>query len=281
MALEEDFFQTTDGEKLFYRFQPAPSNQNPILIVHGHGEHSGRYLKFFTHLKDLQVPLATFDLRGSGRSSGPRVYVSRFEDYLNDLSDFIRFLKIRHGVGPPIRLVGHSLGGLIATAWAHQNREEISKLILSSPLFGIPMGRILKALVNLLNRFTPRLVIRNPVKPLFLTHDPEEVERYKKDPLIQRQISVRLVHEMLRYISILSEESLSFPFPVYILMAQQDFIVNPDATRKFSLRVQAPDKELESFPGFFHEIVNEKGQEKAFERLRYYLVRSQRDGPTL
>lgn len=270
MAIDEDFFETTSGEKLFYRFESRSANPRPLLIVHGHGEHSGRYLKFFSQLKNLDVPLATFDLRGCGRSSGPRVYVSRFEDYLNDLSDFIRFLKIRYGVEPPIRLVGHSLGGLIATAWAHQNPSQVSKLILSSPLFGIPMGGTLKFLVEVLNRFVPRLVIRNPVKPIFLTHDPEELERYKKDSLIQRRITVRLVHEMLRYTSLFREGNFTFPFPVYILMAQQDFIVDPNATREFFLRIQAPQKELESFPGFFHEIFNELGQEKVFERLRYY-----------
>ena len=85
---------------------------------------------------------------------------------------------------------------------------------------------------------------------------------------------MRLVHEMLKYTALFEVGEVSFPFPVYILMAGEDYVVRPEATRQFFLRLRAPKKELETFPEFFHEIFNEKGQEKAFERLRYYLGRS-------
>lgn len=274
MAIEEGFSWAKDGERLFYRFQPGLREKNPILLLHGHGEHSGRYLKFFSRLEGLQCPIAAFDLRGSGRSSGTPVYVRRFEDYLEDVSSFVDFLKLRYSIDPPFQLVGHSLGGLIATAWAREQTTKVSKLILSSPLFDIPLPRPLRVFVNFFNRFLPGLVIKNPVHPPFLTHDPEEIKRYRTDPLIQRKITLGLVHEMLRYAALFKEEEVSLPFPVYILMAEEDFVVSPEATRRFFLRLRAPVKELESLPGFFHEIFNETGQERAFERLRYYLGRS-------
>lgn len=273
MSIEEGLLWAEDGERLFYRFQAASEEKTPLLLLHGHGEHSGRYLKFFTRLQDLNCPIATFDLRGCGQSSGTPVYVSRFEDYLTDISSFARFLGTRYKINPPFLLFGHSLGGLIATAWARENSTSVSKLVLSSPLFGIPKERALKGLVKVLNRLVPALVVKNPVKPPFLTHDLEEVEKYRKDPLIQRRITIRLVHEMLRYTSLFREEDVSLPFPVYILMAEQEFVVDPESTRDFFLRLRASDKELEAFPGYFHEIFNEQGQEKVFERLRYYLGR--------
>lgn len=273
MAIEEGFFETPDQERLFYRFQPGTTGRNLIVILHGHGEHSGRYLKFFNRLENLGCPLAVFDLRGNGRSSGPRAHVERFEDYLTDLSGLVHFLKSRYAIDDSLTLLGHSLGGLIATAWARQNPHEVSKLILSSPLFGLRQSKLLQGLVNLLNPFIPHFVVQNPVSPPFLTHDRSEVERYRTDPLIQRKITIRLVHEMLRYASIFAQGEVAFPFPVYILMAEEDLVVAPDATRRFFLRVRAPEKELESFAGFYHEIFNEIGQEKVFDQLRHYLGR--------
>ena len=273
MTIEEGVFRAEDGIKLFYRFQAGSRDREPILLVHGHGEHSGRYLKFFTRLQDLDHSIATFDLRGCGRSEGIPVYVSQFEDYLSDLSTFVRFLIRKFQIRTSLYLFGHSLGGLIAATWALERSDTVSKLILSSPLFGIPLARPLKMLVNFLDRVSPRFVIRNPIRPIFLTHDPEEIEKYQKDPLIRRRITIRLVHEMLNYVTFFQEKEILFRCPVFVLMAEQDFIVDPKAARQVFQRLQAPVKELVSFPGFFHEIFNERGQEKVFERLRYYLGR--------
>ncbi len=273
MPIEEGFFETWDGKRLFYRFQAGDPDKNLILLVHGHGEHSGRYEKFFKQLGDLSSPIGIADLRGCGESAGPAVYVSHFEDYLKDLSSFRAFLKTRYKLRKGVRLFGHSLGGLIATSWALQNKENVSKLILSSPLFGMHRARSVKFLVTLLHPLVPRFVIQNPVDVPLLTHDPEEVEKYRRDPLIRRRITVRLVHEMLRYIELVSKGDLEFPFPVYVLMSDEDAIVDSEGTFRFFERLRAPEKKLETFPGFYHEIFNEKGQEQAFERLRFYLTK--------
>ncbi len=272
MTIEEGFFRTRDGEQIFYRFQRGQEQKNPILILHGHGEHSGRYIKFFTELQDLHRSIAIFDLRGCGRSGGPPVYVSSFQDYLNDVSALVDFLKSNYQITAPFHLIGHSLGGLIATAWADENKPLVSKLILSSPLFGIPMAGSLKVLVNVLNRLIPRFVVRNPVRPFYLTHDPEEERKYLQDPLIRRRITIRLTHEMLKCSAHFQETNVDFPFPVYILMAGEEYVVDPEATKKVFSRIKSPAKKIEIFPGYLHEIFNERGQDKVFDRLRHYLT---------
>ena len=271
MSIEEGYFESRDGKRLFYRFQRGTGPEKPVFILHGHGEHSGRYLKFFSRLAGHEYPVAAFDLRGCGRSDGPPVYVSSFQDYLNDLTDYRRFLEAKGWVRGPLQLLGHSLGGLIAVFWARQNPAEVSKLVLSSPLFGLPLSGFLRALTHALNAVMPHYVIYNPVKPPFLTHDPEEVRKYKTDPLIRRRITVRLAHEMLKCISLLRQEALTFPFPVYVLMAGDDYVVDPEATKRLFHRLQAPRKELKVFEGLYHEIFNEKEQDKVFEIFRAYL----------
>lgn len=273
MSIEEGLISTPDGEQLFYRFQSGDSKKNLLLLIHGHGEHSGRYLKFFTRLQDLGHPIAAFDLRGCGRSSGRRVYVNRFEDYAGDVSTVLDFLTQQGRVVGPVILLGHSLGGLIALVWARTHGGKISKLLLSSPLLGVPLEEIKLRLSLFLNRLAPRLVLQNPVRPLYLTHDPVEIQKYQKDPLIQRKITARLAYEMIFQARSLRSEAYVAPFPVYLLMAGEDRIVNPDDTRRFFLRLQSPAKQLEEFSGFYHEIFNERGQDRVFERLRHYLTR--------
>ncbi len=271
MGVCEGLLWLEDGERLFYRFQPGSLSKKPLLLIHGHGEHSGRYLKFFERLQDLDIPIASFDLRGCGRSSGPPAHVNRFEDYLSDVSGLVRFLEKKFGIKLPLQLFGHSLGGLIAFAWARENSIQVSKLILSSPLMGLPQEGIIRFLVSFLNPLFPHWVIHNPVKPPYLTHDAEEIRRYREDKLICRKITVRLVSEMVRYISLFQKGAVPVPFPVYILMAEKDLVVSPKATTDFYSRILAPAKELEVFPGYYHEIFNETGQDKVFERLHKYL----------
>ena len=271
--VQEGLFWAKDGERLFYRFRAGAIDRSPILLLHGHGDHSGRFLKFFEQLRSLDSPVGIFDLRGCGLSSGTPVYVSSFDDYCDDVSCFLEFLRKHNHVTGRIRLFGHSLGGLIAAEWARRNEKEIEKLILSSPLMGTRLGPLTKVIITVLNRLFPRLIVNNPVYPPYLTHDRQEVEKYRTDPLIQRKITPRLAYEMLRYTTFFQKTETAFSFPVYILMAELDYVVDPKATRKFFERLRAPVKELEIFRGFFHDTFNELEQDKFFERLRYYLGR--------
>ena len=271
MSIEEGFFSAVDGVRLFYRFRPGPLKKNSLILLHGHGEHSGRYVKFFYHLEDLKIPIGAFDLRGSGQSGGEKASVRQFEDYLGDVTSFIHFLIARFEIETPIRVFGHSLGGLIALSWARENAKLVSKLILSSPLLGLPREKVVGTLAIQLNRFIPNFIVKNPVHPPFLTHDPEEVEKYRKDTLIQRKITIRLVTEMLRYASSFRAAQMTFSFPVYILMSEKDFIVDPRMTQDFFGRLVAPDKKLKIFLGFYHEIFNEVDQKSVFEELRTLL----------
>ncbi len=272
MAIQEGLLWAKDDERLYYRFAAGSSQEkNPLILLHGHGEHSGRYLKFFSRLEDLGLTIGTFDFRGCGLSSGEPAYVGCFEDYLADVDHFLHFLETRFKVTGPVQLFGHSMGGLAATAWAVKHPEKVAKLILSSPLFGIPKQGLFKDLIKILNQMIPGFVIKNPVKPPCLSHDAGEIEKYKRDDLIKKRITVRLIHEMLECISLFKDKEISVPFPVYVLMAEKDFVVSPKATQQFFSKLRAPEKTIESFPGFFHEIFNETEQERVFGRLRYYL----------
>ncbi len=274
-------FPSHDHLKLFYRFFPAPrAGQDTFVILHGHGEHTGRYEKFASMLENENLAIATFDSRGHGRSEGPEVYVEHFEDYVEDVSSFVRFLEEKFHVGK-ILLFGHSIGGLVAIQWALRFPKKIRALILSSPCLGLRMPKWLMAFNAFLNAWCPRLVYQNPVYPPHLTHNPKEVEAYRNDRLVKRKMSVRLLHEMLSSIDRLEvSTAIRFSFPVTILMADDlEKVVDPAKTKLFFQKVQAPAKEIKTFPGFYHEIFNELGQEKAFDALRDCIAQSRSAGP--
>lgn len=267
---DSGFFYAVDQCRLFYRYESALEAEADILVIlHGHGEHSGRYQKFRKKLQGMNVSVASFDLRGNGHSEGRRVYVESFEEYLEDLSRFRAFLESRYGIKKKIILLGHSLGGLIAVRWASRYPEKIKGLILSSPCLGLRLPSWVVSLNRFLNTWLPRWIYTNPVYPPHLTHNPEEVANYKTDAFIQRKISVRLLQEMLVTTQQVQQQPVfEFPFPVYILMAGLEKVVDGEMTRRFYERLQAPEKDLICFESFYHEIFNEIEQDRAFTALR-------------
>ena len=268
----EGTFQTFDMLRLFYRFYPHERSRGTLVILHGHGEHSGRYEKFQQHLAGQSLNLALFDFRGHGRSEGRQVYINRYEDFIQDVTTFLDFLKHKHQVEGPIILLGHSNGGLVAVHWAFQNTGRVKALILSSPFLGIDLHPFLIGLNRLIHRLNPKFIYGNPIYPPYLTHNLEEVANYKADPMIRRKISARLLSEMLKFIGKAHELDVSkTPFPVHVLAAGTERVVDLKKTMGFIERVNAPQKSIKVFDDFYHEIFNELEQEKAFAELNRIL----------
>lgn len=275
MKAERGFFKTEDGLRLYYRFYKNENAKQTLIILHGHGEHSGRYEKFSRYLAGEGVSIAVYDARGAGQSEGREVFIDSLEDYLRDLSAFVSFLKTEYSLENKFILFGHSLGGLVALHWAVRFPHKLKTLILSSPCLGLRLPAALIAFNDFLNRCMPGIIYKNPVYPPHLTHNPEEVENYKKDPLIKRKISVRLLAEMIKWGNLANSiDSFDFPFPVYVLMAGLERVVDKDRTTAIFEKIKSPRKRIQCFEGFYHEIFNELGQEQAFEALKSCLRES-------
>lgn len=265
----QDHFKSRDGVKIFYRFYPAPGARHTVIMLHGYGEHSGRYEKFPGKMKGLSAQFAVMDFRGMGRSEGARGDIRSFDDYLKDTTAFIEHLRKKRSIPPKFILLGHSLGGLVAMCWAMKNPEPVKLLILSAPFLGLRFSGILLPLNRLMALFAPRLVYKNPVRSGSLSHDPAEIAAHRKDPLILRHISARLIEEIARRMEILRKQPiLSVPFPVHLLAVGEERVVDPVMVRRFFDRLVAPRKERTIFEGFFHEIFNERDQQKAFNVLK-------------
>ena len=270
-------FRGGGGISFFYRTFENPEALDTLVILHGHGEHSGRYEKFARILEKERLSIALFDMRGYGRSEGREVTVDSFEEYISDLTAFLDFLEKTYGAKKKIFLLGHSLGGLVAVHWALRFQDRLKALFLSSPFLGLRLPPPLVCLNSFLMRVCPDFIYQNPVYPPHLTHNPEEVRNYKSDPLIKRKISVRLLDQVLKYQAKLNAmEPVRVSFPVYVLAAGLEKVVDLDRTRSFFQKLEAPHKEMKIFDGFYHEIFNELDQGKAFDFLKVCIADARR-----
>jgi alpha-beta hydrolase superfamily lysophospholipase len=243
------------------------------VIVHGFGEHSGRYEHLIKALESLSLSVFLFDLRGHGRSEGERVCIDSFGDLIKDVTHFRSFLESRKpGRYRNFILYGQSFGGLIATATVLEHQAAWHALILVSPFFRLPLGQgILSVLTSGLNRITPRQVWANPIKPIYLTHDLDELNKYKSDSLIQRRISIGLAHEMFRGGRLTEARAREITLPILVMAAGDDRIVSTPAVKRFFERVSSKEKVLHVFDGFYHELLHEAGRERPLEILKSFV----------
>ncbi|MBI4387880.1 MAG: lysophospholipase [Candidatus Omnitrophica bacterium] len=276
MKCDEGYFQAKDGIKLFYRaWEQSQATPNVCILIHGYGDHSGRYNELIGSLSELPFSFYAFDLRGQGRSGGRRVFVDYFHQYAADCNDFLQFLgnqgKIR---SKKLFLFGHSLGGLIAIQVASQDQGEWSGLILSSPcfqLYGVSWSLILRFFVKILARLAPHLVMRNLVKPRYLFHDSKRMEEYLKDSQIERRVAVHLANEIVKACQCAQKERIRLQAPLLVLASGDDRIVSLPATQNWFDKVQAVSKKMVTYPNLYHEIFNETDP-KPVQDLKEFLA---------
>ncbi len=274
MKHEPNYFTSLNATRLFYNFWRNESSQTCLIIVHGFGEHSGRYQELVNALLDLKLNICTFDLRGHGRSEGKEVFVNQFCDFKNDLLGLRRLIQSTYSINQFI-LFGHSMGGLIALDAMLAEPLAWQRLMLSSPFLGIPFGEpLLRELSRILNLIVPGMVWDNPVPPIGLTHDKSELEVYSRDALIRRRITIRLAHEMFQACRSIRVRANEITKPLFVMSAGQDRVVSLKRTQELVQQVRTSDKEFHVFDGFYHEILHEVERKKVIQLFKSYLIRS-------
>jgi alpha-beta hydrolase superfamily lysophospholipase len=276
VARGESTFQAPDGLELFYRWwRPEEEARAVIAVAHGLGEHSGRYEHVGQRLADGGYAVYALDHRGHGRSQGKRGHVNRFQEYLDDLEAFFEVLDRREPVELPRFLLGHSLGGLIALAYALRNPQRLRGVIVSSPALRVavevPWYKALPG--RLLSRLWPGLTMGNELDPTALSHDASVVQAYIEDPLVHDRISVRAFTELMRAMAATLRQAPSLRVPVLIMQAGDDRLVSPEGSKRFYEALTLEDRQLTLYGGYFHELFNEVGRDAVFQEVEAWLSR--------
>lgn len=271
----EHRFVSFDETVIYYRcFLTPQTSRGVIVILHGMGEHGGRYQALAEHLGSLGFDLYVPDLRGFGQSGGKRGCIDQFEDYFRDLDVVARLAKQRVP-RMPLFILGHSFGGLIAASWVAFNPDiDARGLILTSPNFGIaihvPVWRHWLAVVG--SCLTPDFTQDNRVDSNFLTHDPTIYNQYKMDRFIHHRISARLYRELIRQLARKNKIASKLSLPALVLQAGDDRVVLKQATLSFFDQLASEDKKLEVFPELYHEILNETNRNDIFEKISSWVI---------
>ncbi|MEM9998571.1 MAG: alpha/beta fold hydrolase, partial [Bacteroidota bacterium] len=192
-----DSLRTPDGLTLFTRtWAPELGTvRADVLLVHGIGEHSGRYAHIAAHLMMQGIRVFAYDQRGHGESEGERAYIERFDSLVADLHHVRALVEVQRAepAGPttPLFLMGHSLGGLVAARYVSAHSSEgLAGVILSSPALRTDVAPLLQKVSGAVARFAPRLrTVKLDLKAL--SRDPRVIRNYEEDPLVTSGRGVR------------------------------------------------------------------------------------------
>jgi alpha-beta hydrolase superfamily lysophospholipase len=245
-----------------------------LVVVHGYAEHSGRYEGFGAWFASQGYAVHAYDHRGHGRSQGRRCHVREFAEYLDDLGGFLEIVRGEHSQ-LPITLVGHSMGGLIATAFLVDRRPAIESAVTSGA--GLALGQGVSgfriALARLLRRLMPRFSLGSGLDPNGLSRDPQVVQAYIEDPLVFRTMTTSLASELLNAIPRTVARAAEVTVPMLMLHGEEDPLCPAQGSRDFFEGVTVTGSELRIYPNLRHEIFNEPEREQVYRDMLDWIER--------
>jgi alpha-beta hydrolase superfamily lysophospholipase len=253
--------------------RPASTPRAVVALVHGVGEHSGRYLNLVRPLVDDGYVVYAYDQRGHGRSPGPRVYVDRWADYREDLGAFLG-LVARQAPGLPIVIYGHSMGSLVVLDYLLGHPEGLAGAIVSGvALQPAGVGKPYQVvLARVLSRVTPRLTVDLGIDGGSLTRDPQALEAARADPMLTSRATVRWGAESLATVRRVTEGMAAIDLPLLVLHGGADPLNRPAGAQALFETASSPDKTLRIYPGVRHEPHNDLGHEQVAGDVKEWLA---------
>ncbi|MGI2335483.1 MAG: lysophospholipase [Dehalogenimonas sp.] len=275
MSQFEGLFDNGCAPGLYYSaWLPETTPRAIIILMHGLADHSGRYDNVVNHLLPQGYAVWTFDQRGHGRSPGQRCYVNSFDDLTGDLAKFVDKVRTANP-GLPLFLLGHSLGALEAADYATSTPAGIDGVVLSGLPLNIEHGvsHLLVKLAKFFSVLTPRLGVQKLPSDT-ISRDPKVVEDYVKDPLVYNgKIPARMGAELFRTTRAIKSRLSNITLPILVLHGEHDRMAEPSGSRLLFEKAASTDKELEIFPGCYHEIFNEPCRATVLEVVSTWLNR--------
>ena len=260
---------SNDGVKLFGRawLTTRKKPKNVINLVHGLGEHSGRYSHVAEAFNAAGYHFVAFDLRGHGLSAGKKGKANGFEQLFEDIQAFLQKSNLTFGVQTYPFLYGHSLGGSLVINYNLHHHPKLSGIISTSPALAIAdePNKLKLLMVEGLSKLFPSLIIRNGLETHFLSHDQAIVKAYQDDALVHDKISVKLALDLYQWGKKALNDVQNWNTPLLLMHGTADRITDHTSSKTFSK--SHPKTELILWENFYHEIHNELGWEKVINKM--------------
>ena len=256
-------FKTNDGLTLLGRvWQTTGTPKGIVNLVHGLGEHSGRYAHVAEALSKAGYNLIGFDLRGHGLSEGKKGHTPDIDHLMDDITLFLEKSRSLFGGDFPNFLYGHSLGGLLVINYGLRRKPDLAGIIATDPALGLsfepPKAKLM--LGKLMADLMPTFTMNNALELEALSRDAAIVKAYQNDVLVHSRISAKLAMELIDGGAYALEHADEWDLPLLLMHGTADLIASSKASEKFASK--ADDKvTLQLWEGYYHEIHNDFGKE--------------------
>lgn len=272
MTYSTGHFRGSGGLELFRQsWMPDGPARAALIVVHGIGEHSGRYMNLVDHLVPLGYSLHSFDLRGHGRSPGQRGHINSWSEFRDDLAAFFETVAPESS-GLPRFLLGHSMGGVIVLDYCLRKQPQLEGLICSAPAIGdIGVPAALWFLAKILDRLWPRFSLGTQLQLKYISRDPDLLRETLNDPLCSRKASARFGMQIKQTVEWIQAHADDICLPLFMVHGTADRIADPEGSRKFIRNISYPDAELREYDGGYHELHNDIIKEQLLTNLEQWL----------
>ncbi len=269
-----------DGLTLHLSHWPVTAPKGVVVFLHGLTEHGQRYAETAQRLNEIGWAVVAPDLRGHGRSEGPRGAMVHDDDYLHDLAAILDVVSKTYP-GLPLVLQGHSMGGALAARFAAAQalpREDIpwarplDGLILSAPALQPTMSLVQKALLSTMGRLIQDVPVPVAFKPEWSSSDPAVIAEYNNDHLIHKKITPRVALFLAEQAHVVMRRAPSWTTPTLMLYTPQDRLIMPQGCERFMKALPAELATTQVFPGLLHDMLREPDRARVHQALQQWLA---------
>jgi alpha-beta hydrolase superfamily lysophospholipase len=267
--IHESFFETdTKQRKIFFqKWLPEQEAKGIIALVHGLGEHSGRYNHVAGFFTSQDLAMVAVDTYGHGQTTGKRGHADSMEAYMEQIS---RLLELAKQTVPdkPVFLYGHSMGGALVLSYLFRYKPAINGVIATAPAVrpGFELPKPLVIIGKIARAIAPSFTQANSLDLENLSHDRAVIEKYKADPLVHNQVSGMVGISLIEWGEWLLHHAKHTPVPLLIMHGTEDKLTSYEASKQLASQLSG-DVTFKSYQGLYHEIHNEFEKENVFNDM--------------
>jgi acylglycerol lipase len=253
----ERTFEGVGGLRIATRsWRPGGAVRGVMILIHGFNSHSGYMAWPAEQFASNGLAAYALDLRGRGKSEGERFYVEKFSDWLADVNKLVEMARSENQ-GVPIYVLGHSVGGVIASSYVFEHQREIEGLICESFALDVGLPQLVQLALEGASYLVPHLPVYSLKNEIF-SRDPDVVSEMNNDPLIANEKQpAETAAEVLKAAARLKENMPNFYVPVFIIHGTDDKATRPEGSRYFYDNVGSEDKTLKLYQGGYHDLLND------------------------
>ena len=269
----------SDSRERYRRVWLPADARRVLILIHGFGEHSGRYDEMAMYFARAGFAVHAYDQAGHGRTVGPRGHVDRFDRLVEEAVRFVELVGDEHP-GLPVTLVGHSMGGLVVAGAAVLFSPPVDRFVLSGALLrmaGAETGlrrRLSLMLAHVLARIAPRFAIATGLDAEGISRDPEVVRRYREDPYVEDRMTTRFAAGLDRLLPVVVDGAARVDRPMLVLHGEEDPLTSPLGSEAFYAGLApeiAAQSVLRIYPGLRHEIFQEPERAQVWDDVLEWL----------